>query len=307
MKSLPVSAKLASALSLTILLTGILAADYAYTVTQTHHLSTSPRNTGLWGTSSLASILEMHGYNVVLGGVEDVKALAGMGHRVAYLLIGPDKALTSYERAVIRSLLGHGLVGLIIADEIGIVNLFLEEMGLPSIRPEIVVFRGYQLAPMECLGRVFMGSKVATLNAVEEAEVVCRLLEPLEGVVAILAEKNGAKILVVADSSIFANFMVEGVPPFKPTADVAISLVDLVAKNATVVVIDDEHYHEVEHSLLGHLLALPLRLTVALAAFIKAVISANNPLIVAIAVSLMGLFVGLLASAVARSRLGLEA
>ena len=212
------------------------------TVRQATLESTSPLNTYIWGSSSYAHLLARAGYRVYLGGVDDAARLAE-GQPVLYIVVGPDKPFTEREALEVRRLVEEGRLNLLVADELGTVNTLLEALNAPTVLGETVASGGLPLAPANCLGESLEVPKASPINP-DNAETVCTVAgKPLA---ALKIYERGSRVLVVGDSSIFANFMVNGLPPYRPTAHLALELTRLAAGKANIIVLDTTHYRYVE-------------------------------------------------------------
>ncbi len=96
--------------------------------------SLSPMNTDPLGTSNYVELLKKIGYEVELGGPEN---LTTYGRGDVYILLGPDRELTQSEIVTIRQFLDRG-GSILIADEFGIVNNLLREMFDAEINKDYV-------------------------------------------------------------------------------------------------------------------------------------------------------------------------
>jgi hypothetical protein len=217
--------------------------------------SASPFNEGPWGTSEFADLLEAEGYRVYFGGPETAEGLYRAGVKPLYLVIGPDSYIPEGRAAEIAGLVERGYVsGLIVADETGNAMPLLRELGAPQ-PGEIIADPPIMSA--RCEGGVSMlVSKPATLEEAEGWRPVCWLEGG--GVLAVERSVGGANVLVIADSSIFANFMVTGLPPLESTREAVLALVGRASGGSKVVVIDTGIHDLIELPGANVLVSAPL-------------------------------------------------
>jgi hypothetical protein len=209
--------------------------------------SLSPFNPGPWGSSSLVELLEGAGYRVVLGGVDTVASYVRSGFRVAYLVLAPDRQFSLEEAATLRALLGHGLVGVMVADELGVANSLLNGLEVTIGEPigELATY-------IRCGSYAILTAKVSTVKG---GKNIC-FTEPNLLPIASVLEARSYRVLVIGDSSIFANYMIG------ESAELVLHLTSIVADHADVLVLDIEHYDYVQPQAL----LLPLNLLAALIA-----------------------------------------
>ncbi len=213
--------------------------------------STSPENIFMTGSHDFYSLLSQKGYRVILGSPNYVATRYYMYGRTLYIVLGPDKPFTEDEASTLAKLVKDGRIALLVADETGNSNKLVEKITGIRISSDMlessVTGRLSYIVPLICLGRVIVSTKVAWLeNIPPSAKVVC-WAEPSPGKrypVAALVKTGKGVALIVSDSSIFSNFEIEGLRPFLSTRSVALSLVELVAKNYPVhyIVFDNTHY-----------------------------------------------------------------
>ncbi len=206
--------------------------------------STSPTNSFLTGSRLVYEELLNRGYRVVLGGVNHAKYY----DEVLYLVIGPEKPFTPLEVELIVEQVKRGKMNVIVADELGVSNRLVERLVGARISGSIIHsgvtgFSSY-LVPLECMDRGIISSKVSyIIGNTTGYEVVCTSTS-VEYPIGILSNNPGS-VMVLADSSIFANFLVAGYDGLPSTGDVALGLIESMMRNDdTVIVFDIEHYNE---------------------------------------------------------------
>ncbi len=237
-----------------LLLLGLLIVSATIVPTTTKYkyglLTTSPQNTGIGGTSLYYKDLQ-HIYKipVFLGGVE--KALSYDNGITLYIILGPDKPFNTHESLQIADAVRRGQIYLLIADESSNTTNLLTALG---IDPEKTILYnksretygpgwGY-IVGIECGQLWSYTSKVAKLNPGENGNIVCRYEDG--SAAAILYHVGKGKVLVVGDSSIFANYLYTGYFENIPgTRQIAIYLTGLVADGVDRIVIDDTHYYAI--------------------------------------------------------------
>ena len=217
-------------------------------VSATHPLSVAPFGASKFYADASAI------WEVIRGGVSDA-----LGAR-AYLVIAPDKGFTGEEVQALRARLARGGFSILIADETQAGGgLAAKLVGVvfgegPVLNPDMPPAAPAALAvPVKCVveGRVFTVYfvKAAYIQyypkwmkpvcVAERVRTPAGLVE--DAVMAVYGEVNGSKVLVVSDSSIFANYMYTGLPGYPPTRDLALALASLVAEPGERVVYDTSH------------------------------------------------------------------
>ena len=197
--------------------------------------SASPMNEGIWGTSLLVETLKSEGFHVEIGGPWDAWELASEGRNVIYMIIAPDfEPPPNYTRLL--TAVAGSIEAVIIADEIGTANPILEALGAPTVTGPIV-----ELAEAECLGSIITVPKVSSVESGVMARVLCTAGEG-RPMASLVETRAGAKVLVIADSSIFTNFMIAGVEPYEPTAPLILSIIREAAPKADTIIIDNTLY-----------------------------------------------------------------
>ncbi|GEM_PF-6830117 len=212
-----------------------------YSVKVVDIYSTSPRNPFLTGTSTFYKELENRGYEVSFGRYRGD----------LYVVLGPDKALPPDDRKYIVDRFRQGKLSILVADETGILNSLLVELAGVKISGKYLRWPhggSYELiVPINCLGKILFSTKVSYVVGVpRDARVLCTF-EDSEGVeypVAVLIERKRNRLLVVADSSIFANFLYRGYRGLGPSKWAALSLFSHVASPNHKIVFEDKLYEE---------------------------------------------------------------
>ncbi len=246
-------------------------------------LSTSPLNDFVTGTSSFYHELQKAGYHVVLASPKDLPSLAGTSRCLVYMLIGPDKPLEDSEAKLVAKLYREGKLSIIVADETGAANNLLSMLNAPVVggyvtAPPRLTGNPY-IVPIRCTGTVALSSKVAALANTGGGRLVCwsyngRAWLPL----AVMVEGRHGKLLVIGDSSIFANFEFNGLYGFPPTKTIALKLVRLVAGQGCTIALDNAHYLAAKLEL-GRVALLTGKLLLALPPATVDVILSKQPLI----------------------------
>jgi len=217
-------------------------------VSATHPLSVAPFGASKFYADA-SSIWE-----VSRGGVSDA---LGAG---AYLVIAPDRGFTGEEVEALRARLARGGFSVLIADETEAGGRLADRLvGVtfgdgPVLNPDLPPASPAALAvPVKCV----VGGRVFTVYFVKAAYIqyypgwmkpICvaeKVRTPVglveNAVMAVYGEVNGSKVLVVSDSSIFANYMYTGLPGYPPTRELALALVGLIAEPGERVVYDTSH------------------------------------------------------------------
>ena len=230
---------LAAAAIAPIVLSLLLAlADYGGASARAPWWSGSPLNDGPLGTSGFIDLLRSEGFRVVYGGPREAQSLASRGERPLYAIISPDEPLDPRVAGGLAKLVASGsLSGLLVADETGRVNGLLEALGGPRVR-----------GPLEGLVEAscpWWSGPVSKPGWLEDLPRGWKVLCTLDGKpLAAEGHVNGVKVVVVADSSLFTNFMLAGLRPFKPTWEVALNLVKGASGESRVALIDTTVYEE---------------------------------------------------------------
>ncbi len=213
-----------------------------YSVKVVDLYSTSPRNPFLTGTSAFYEELEKRGYRVSFGRYRGD----------LYVVIGPDKTLPQDDVKFIVERFRQGRLSILVADETGIMNGLLVELAGIKISGKYLRWpRGdgvsSLIVPISCLGRIVFSTKVSYIvNIPEDARILCsfKSREGVEYPVAVLVERGSSKLLVVADSSIFANFLYRGYRGLGPSKWIALSLFSHVASPRHKILFEDRLYEE---------------------------------------------------------------
>lgn len=232
-------------MSMIILVIIIVAqADYYVDVQSTE--STSPLNPGLLGSQEFYRLLKTLGYNVELG---DIRGLRGSQKTVGLLIVGPDKELGREELDIIMSLWERGRLILVAADETGVLEGLYRALGVEFGKKYVVRsgIRGWEyVVDVECLGFSLQTSKVSTLKPRGapgvEIEVVCRLEDGSP--IALYVTNGASRAVLLGDSSIFANFLLNGYFDLKSTRQATLAIVEYVGlREAERIIYDISHYN----------------------------------------------------------------
>ena len=240
MKPSPVIIVLALGITLILFITG---SSLVYKEKSYSWLSTSPLNPGPGGTSSFVEDLDKW-YNVVLG---NTSTLEGLRVRATYLIIGPDTPLNDNEIEIIVKLVKAGRLNLLIADETANTRRLLRALGLPpmdgTVYNESVKGGGWEfMVKIACEGHEAWASRAVRVPRGPGGEGVCSYKN--DGTAAVLYNINGSRVLIVGDSSIFANYLYNGYDGLKPSRNVALFLARLAAgdSRSEPVIVDSSHY-----------------------------------------------------------------
>ena len=238
-------------LILLLLLAGLLLLAAAGSAVETriaYVLSTSPENSFVTGSSSFYTALVKQGYHATLASPRTLKDLAERLDCTVYMLIGPDKPLEPSEAELIANLYREGKISILVADETGAANILLTKLHAATIGSLVLApakLTGSSLiTPIYCGSTVTVSSKVVALTNIDGGRVVCTAYNGREWIpiAALYTNSKGAKLLVIGDSSIFANFEFDGLYGFPKTDRLALKLVSLIAKPGCTIVYDNSHY-----------------------------------------------------------------
>lgn len=219
--------------------------------------STSPLNPGSFGTQYFYTDLIKEGYNVRLGGIEDATLSAGT---VYYLIIGPDEGFSRVEIGALKKLFDEGRLRILIADETGVLSPLTEELLGAEITGEIlrstdIPKGGWEyLVEIRCGGMSFESFKVSSIIAGAGSTEICRAASISGDYVAGIAAVKGSSLaIVLADSSLFANYLYLGLVGLEPTRQAAQEIFSLLgARPGDTVIFDVEHYRRSRILDAGH-------------------------------------------------------
>jgi len=212
--------------------------------------SPSPENYGLLGSSEVPLVLSAEGYNVVLGGPYDVSP------KSLYVIIAPEKAFSEVEDQAVASVVKRG-ADLIVADETGMANSLTKIFGIKISGIYVVAndTRGHgweEVVRVSCrLGKEEISFITTRVSYIEKypswARPICWVEDPRVSkryVYGVFGTYGKGRVLVLADSTLFANFLVKGIyPQLGSTREVVKRVVKFVAPGKRDVVIDKEHYN----------------------------------------------------------------
>ena len=241
MKPSPVIIVLALGITLILFITG---SSLVYKEKSYSWLSTSPLNPGPGGTSSFIEDLDKW-YDVTLG---NASTLEEVRVKATYMIIGPDTPLSDNEIEIIVKLVKAGRLYLLVADETSNTERLLRALGLPSmdgtVYNETVKEGGWEfMVKMVCDGHEAWASRAVRVPRGPGGEEVCSYKN--DGAAAVLYGINGSRVLVVGDSSIFANYLYNGYEGLKPSRNVALFLARLAAGDSRggPIIVDNSHYY----------------------------------------------------------------
>ncbi len=233
--------------------------------------SASPYNNKLFGTSTLVSLIRGRGYSVVI--INSIYELKNIdGKHVVLVVIAPDKPFTQSEVDFIKKYSSEKKLSLLIADEIGIVNNVTAELLGISIYGEIIrdidlIGSGWEdFVRVKCRiddneYKVAFSRSSIVVSGEASSRPMCIAMgriwvdldwdmdkdrdEPYvdNPVTGVYGYYSGGKYVVVADSSIFTNYMVNGYDEIPSTKKFVLGVIDWLADGGDVVfVIDNSHY-----------------------------------------------------------------
>ncbi len=237
-----------------IILALILAAQVDYYVGAQNPRSTSPLNPGPMGSQEFYKILKSLGYDVKLGEFKDLRGLRGVA---GLLIVGPDKRLSREELDLIVNLWEEGRLILVAADETGILRDLYKALGVEF--DTIYVMRpgskGWEhVVSVECLDFNIFSTKVSTLKPRGapgvKLEAICRLEDGRP--IAFHVTNGASRAILLGDSSLFANFLINGYLDLKPTRQAATAIVDYVGlREVEKIIYDISHYNITRIPLAG--------------------------------------------------------
>ncbi len=205
-------------------------------------LSTSPSNTGEGGSYWFYRDISRNN-NVVLSNPYSIKKTSG---RILYMIVGPDKPFTSDEARIIAENVRNGTITLLIADETNNTEAILRELGLNAIGPTIYNQSskggGWEwVVKLTCFNETVYTTKAVHVKQLRDGKVLCRYGDGSPA--AVLYHVGKGTVVVIGDSSIFANFLYKGdYNLLPPTKNVALKLFSIVANQTDIVLFDSSHY-----------------------------------------------------------------
>ncbi len=251
-----------SLLLITLYMVAVMVVESRMAIIEAAATSTSPENPNLWGTTDYVALLRREGYRVIVGSIWDAVKMVEKG-KVLYVSIGPDKPYTSRETETIVRMVEAGRLNLLLADELGTINVLLERLDAPTVAGLILNSESL-IVTAECLGKIVLLPKASRLQDIDGWRPICKAGD---SVIAALGYIHGSSVLIVADSSIFANFMVRGIGDFKPTSSLVLELTGFVAKDVNAIVVDATHYPKTRIEAPLYAALLPIQVIEALKAF----------------------------------------
>ncbi|MET1127849.1 MAG: hypothetical protein ABWW70_00820 [Thermoproteota archaeon] len=278
----------------------VVLARAPYTLKMVHQTSPSPENHYYTGSFEFVRLAAAR-YPVQLGGVELLEKILGNPHRTAiYVVIGPELPFTPAEVSKIRRYVEEGRLSILVADETGTANTLTEPLLKVRIAGHIVLnASGTYIVPYRCMGSTILSSKVSYLASFpREAKVLCTVEAAHAELPAAVLLKlpSGSSALVIADSSIFANFLISGWPGMGSSRSIALLLLaQLEPYRADVVVFDNEHYRATRTEELGKIAEQAMFIIGRAGEALGGWLASLNPLAVAATLSLAGLVLASLA------------
>lgn len=215
------------------------------------YTSTSPSNPSVYGASEFYEAARESYGAMLIRSIEELDGLAAdRGGSIVYVVIAPDKPFTYEEYQVLSRLASQGRLKMLVMDETIVSNWLLERMAGVRISGEELVRPGASggwqyIVEVDCgpLG-AGLASKPSFIEVDGGGEPLCtsRGLEE-DRVLAVKVERGGFNALVVADSSMCANFMLDP-PPWLGDGNrsLCLGLLSLLVEPGDVVVFDDAHY-----------------------------------------------------------------
>ena len=245
----------AAAITLVLLITALSAGDKRIGFTNSIY-STSPKNPSPYGTSKLYAEASKRWKTVI---IDDVGRLEAYNDRIVYIVIGPDKPFTSKEISVIKKLASEGRLNILIADETTISGTLVSSMTGARIAPSILTDPGKRLGytfiiDIECMdaGRG-LASRTSYIDSIPiNATPICMArgtykageIEVENPAIGIYYRGGGYEAIVIADSSMCANFMTTESPWNRGgNMHICMSIIEKLAGNtSTIIAFDAGHY-----------------------------------------------------------------
>ncbi len=212
--------------------------------------SPSPENYGLFGSSEVPLLLSSLGYNVKLGGPYDISP------KGLYMVIAPEKPFSEIEKATVVSAIKRG-AKLVVADETGMANSLTDNFGIKISGIYVIANdkRGHgwdEVVRVVCningTDISFITTRVSYIEKYPKwAKPLCWIDDPRVSkryVLAVFGNYGKGKVLVIADSTLFANFMVKGIyPELGSTERVVKDLIRFMSPEKNQIIIDNDHYN----------------------------------------------------------------
>ena len=204
----------------------------------------------MFGSSDVVTFLSSLGYTVRLGGPYDITP------KTLYLVIAPEKPFSSLESETILSSVRRG-ARLLVADETGVANSLLKNIGVKIsgiyIKAKDSRDHGWEeVLRITCNigGRKisFISTRVSYIEKYPSwMKPICWVDDPrVTGhyVYGVLGRYGDGEILVLSDSTIFANFMLRGLyPQLGNTRNVVKNLITYLLPKRRSVIMDNKHYN----------------------------------------------------------------
>ncbi len=216
--------------------------------------TTSPLNPFPTGSLDFVRLLDSIVHNVYFASETSIGDIVE-NERAVYVLIGPDYPPSRPIIEVVKRHYSEGRLDILVADETGLASSLSREVAGVEVTGHLLLRSDASgeyayIVPIICSnGLVFLSTKVSSVEVVEPMEgyrynVLCWFTNGQNRVpVAILAENSrGSRILVIGDSSIFANFMIRGMYGFPSTRNTALLIVKEVFPESKTFIVEDTVY-----------------------------------------------------------------
>ncbi len=218
--------------------------------------STSPLNPFPTGSLDFVRLLDSTVSHVYFASETNIGDIASES-RAVYTIIGPDYPPSKAIVEAVKRYYDEGSLDVLVADETSLASNLARELagveitGSMLLRSDASGEYAY-IVPIACSnGLVFLSTKVSSVEIVEPREgykytVLCWFTsDDKKTPVAVLAENpRGSRILVIGDSSIFANFMIRGMYGFPSSKSIVLSLVKTVFPQAKAFIVEDTLYRK---------------------------------------------------------------
>lgn len=249
---------LAGALAIVGLAAAALVAGPAFEATFKSYMwyDVSPLNPGAGGSSSFY-LYARKAYGAVLGGPGEASEAALRGARVLYVVLGPDKPFGEGEVEELVKAYETGRLRILVADDIGVTRSLLRALGAPGlggleVNPRGAGYWRYVLS-IDCPSASGPSTKALSVEAPPGARVLCRYRETGDAAVVWRGGPGWSGVLVVGDASIYSNFLYRGELGWLGSSrSIAVYTLEASgAREADLIVFDDEHYNYTEFHYRG--------------------------------------------------------
>jgi len=227
----------------------LLGAMIEAATTAASAVSPSPLNPSPAGTQLFYHDLSRT-YKVVLG---DPTLLDQYDGRILYIVVGAEKPFTRDEARLVAQVYETGRLRILVADETRNTQLLLEALGAGRINGFVINESApgewMYVVPLECGEARGVSTLVARVELGPGGDPYCYSSGQVVGAL----YWGPGRVLVVGDSSVFANFLYGGEYPYLPsTRQLAWEIISAAAgEGVDVVVWDNAHYNYRESRLGG--------------------------------------------------------